>query len=216
MDSRRRAHRRVARLEFTGDLGRRGKPKPRSPIAPKLVATELRTDHAGGRAERPVMLDVRAGEPRDRVGGRTRRPFSCFPTGPCTARPTDSIRARTLAARPRRLRPAGRAQCASQPVSAPTTSTSTRPIETDTHGWLRGTAQEPPPADSDAAVTERSAVLENEHVRLVFRRNDFGFGPAELFVVRTARRPAHPSLGCRVWPASCSTGPTAHVASTSF
>lgn len=41
----------------------------------------------------------------------------------------------------------------------------------------------------NAAVTERFAVLENEHVRLLFRRNDFGFGPAELLVVSDDRTP---------------------------
>ena len=33
-------------------------------------------------------------------------------------------------------------------------------------------------------VSDQLAVLENERIRLVFRRNDFGFGPAELFVVQ--------------------------------
>lgn len=42
----------------------------------------------------------------------------------------------------------------------------------------------------NAAVTEKYAVLENEHVRLLFRRNDFGFGPAELVVVGGTRSPA--------------------------
>ena len=34
----------------------------------------------------------------------------------------------------------------------------------------------------NAAATELFAILENKHVRLLFRRNEFGFGPAELFV----------------------------------
>ncbi|HUT90145.1 MAG TPA: hypothetical protein VMY37_11655 [Thermoguttaceae bacterium] len=39
-----------------------------------------------------------------------------------------------------------------------------------------------PPSEIKAAATDDFAVLENEHVRLLFRRNEFGFGPAELFV----------------------------------
>jgi len=34
----------------------------------------------------------------------------------------------------------------------------------------------------NAAASEQFAVLENRHLRLLFRRNEFGFGPAELFV----------------------------------
>jgi hypothetical protein len=34
-----------------------------------------------------------------------------------------------------------------------------------------------------ALATDQIAILENEHVRLVFRHNDFGIGPGELFVV---------------------------------
>lgn len=41
---------------------------------------------------------------------------------------------------------------------------------------------EPPRRTLHAAATEQFAVLENDHVRLVFRRNEFGFGPAELVV----------------------------------
>jgi len=40
----------------------------------------------------------------------------------------------------------------------------------------------PLPGEPKAAATEKFAVLENEHVRLLFRRNEFGFGPAELLV----------------------------------
>jgi len=47
-----------------------------------------------------------------------------------------------------------------------------------------------PPSRLNAAATDEFAVLENEHVRLLFRRNEFGFGPAELLVVRGGESPA--------------------------
>jgi hypothetical protein len=40
----------------------------------------------------------------------------------------------------------------------------------------------PLPGAPKAAATEKFAVLENKHLRLLFRRNEFGFGPAELSV----------------------------------
>jgi len=42
----------------------------------------------------------------------------------------------------------------------------------------------------NAAAAELFAVLENEHVRLLFRKNEFGFGPAELFVSGRGAPPA--------------------------
>jgi len=57
----------------------------------------------------------------------------------------------------------------------------------ETHLLFVRDAKVPPPAGQLRAVSgEDCAVLENEHVRLVFRRAGFGFGPAEL----QARTPA--------------------------
>ena len=47
-----------------------------------------------------------------------------------------------------------------------------------------------PSGKLDATVTDRFAVLENKHLRLSFRRNEFGFGPAELSVCRGDGRQA--------------------------
>ncbi|MFH1264773.1 MAG: hypothetical protein ABIK89_03555, partial [Planctomycetota bacterium] len=44
------------------------------------------------------------------------------------------------------------------------------------------TRLETPCGTLNAAAAERFAILENEHVRLLFRRNEFGFGPAALSV----------------------------------
>ena len=41
----------------------------------------------------------------------------------------------------------------------------------------------------NAAATEHYAVLENEHVRLMFPRTEFGFGPAELLVLQGNESP---------------------------
>ena len=48
----------------------------------------------------------------------------------------------------------------------------------------------PLPGEPKAAATEQFAVLENRHLRLLFRRNEFGFGPAELLVAEDDGPPA--------------------------
>ncbi len=75
------------------------------------------------------------------------------------------------------------------PISVHITAGNIEGQQTAQTTLIVGSAARPPKplGTLNAVVTDELAVLENEHLRLVFRRNEFGFGPAELFVVQDNR-----------------------------